>query len=65
MSGVMIGRPINGISINGNEYVCDKMGYAIVFDDEKDAREYLYMHGMTDREIEDEGIIFEEQEDEG
>ena len=24
-NGVIIGRPINGISINGNEYVCDKM----------------------------------------
>lgn len=28
-------------------------------------REYLYMHGMTESEIEDEGIIFEKQEDEG
>lgn len=45
--------------------MCDKIGYAIVFDDEKDAREYLYMHGMTESEIEDEGIIFEKQEDEG
>ena len=45
MKGVMIGRPINGISINGNEYVCDEKGRAIVFEDENDARAFLKENG--------------------
>lgn len=40
-NGVIIGRPINGISINGNEYVCDKNGMAIVFVDEDTARTFF------------------------
>lgn len=66
MKGVMIGRPINGISINGNEYVCDKNGLAIVFDDENDAREFLKSNGYTDEDIENNGIVFEtvDEEDE-
>ena len=44
-NGVIIGRPINGISINGNEYVCDKNGMAIVFVDEDTARAFLKDNG--------------------
>lgn len=59
MKGVMIGRPINGISINGNEYVCDEKGRVIVFDDENDARTFLKEKGYTDEEIEKDDIVFE------
>lgn len=58
-NGVIIGRPINGISINGNEYVCDKNGMAIVFVDEETARAFLKDNGLTDENIEDCGIVFE------
>lgn len=64
MKGVMIGRPINGISINGNEYVCDDKGLTIVFLDEKDARGFLKENGYTNDAIENEGIVFEEVNDE-
>lgn len=59
MKGVMIGRPINGISINGNEYVCDENGLAIIFDNENDAKEFLKSNGYTDEDIENNGIVFE------
>lgn len=62
--GVLVGRPINGISINGNEYLCDSEGRAIVFDDEADARAFLKDSGMTKEDIEDQGIVFEKEEDE-
>lgn len=58
-NGVIIGRPIYGISINGNEYVCDKNGMAIVFVDEDTARAFLKDNGLTDKNIEDCGIVFE------
>lgn len=64
MKGVMIGRPINGISINGNEYVCDEKGRAIVFEDENDARAFLKENGYTDKNIEDCGIVFESVDEE-
>lgn len=66
MKGVMIGRPINGISINGNEYVCDKNGAAIVFEDENAARTFLKENGYTNEAIENDGIVFEsvDKEDE-
>jgi hypothetical protein len=64
MKGVMIGRPINGISINGNEYVCDENRLAIVFDDENDAGEFLKTNGYTDKNIEDYGIVFESVDEE-
>ena len=58
-NGVIIGRPINGISINGNEYVCDENGMTIVFDDEVAAKAFLKENGLTDENIEDYGIMFE------
>lgn len=58
-NGVIIGRPINGISINGNEYVCDENGTAIFFVDEDTARAFLKDNGLTDENIEDCGIVFE------
>ena len=59
---VLIGRPINGISINGLEYVCDDDGYAISFDNERSAREYLKANGYTEEAIENDGIEFVEKE---
>lgn len=64
MKGVLIGRPINGISINGNEYVCDENGFSIVFGDENDAREFLKSNGYTDEDIENSGIVFEAVDEE-
>lgn len=61
--GVLVCRPINGVSLNGNEYLCDKNGRAIVFDDEADAREFLKKYcDTTAEDIEAEGITFQMEE---
>lgn len=64
MKGVIIGRPINCISINGNEYVCDEYGMTIVFASENHARNFLALEGFTDEDIENNGIVFEIVDDE-
>ena len=60
----LIGRPINGIPINGNEYVCDDDGIALLFPTEDEARAFVYAHGYNDEMIEDEGIVFVPEEEE-
>lgn len=62
--GVIIGRPIEGVTINGLEYVCDERGMTIVFKDEQEARGFLADHGIDDDLIEECGIIIEEAGDE-
>ena len=57
---VIIGRPINGVSINGNEYVKDDHGNMMKFKDEREARAFLHEHGMSDVNIELQGIVFED-----
>lgn len=56
---VVICRPINGISINGKEYVVDDDDELVVFETESDARLFLIACGIGDQEIEDMGIEFE------
>lgn len=58
--GVIIGRPIEGVTINGLEYVCDEKGTTIVFKDEAEARAFLADHNIDDELIEECGIVFEE-----
>lgn len=63
--GVLVGRPIEGVTINGLEYLCDEKGRAIVFKDESDAKQFLSDNGLSEDDIEDQGIlIVEEDEDE-
>ena len=61
---VLIGRPINGIPINGLEYVCDDEGYEIVFQSIDAAHSFLIAHGITDEDIENNGIEFVDAGDE-
>lgn len=56
---VVISRPINGISINGKEYVVDDDDELVVFETENDARLFLAACGIGEKEIEDMGIEFE------
>ena len=55
---VCIGRPVDGISLNGLEYVYHDDGALARFEDEAHARDFLYQHGFSDDDIEDEGIMF-------
>ena len=43
--GVIVSRPINGISLNGDEYLLDKDGNEIVFSSEDQALEFLVEKG--------------------
>lgn len=60
---VCIGRPVDGISLNGLEYVFlygDTAGFGVLarFEDEAHARDFLYQHGFSDDDIENQGIMF-------
>lgn len=58
----VIGRPIEGITLNGNEYVLDDDGELMTFDSEEDALDFLKACGLTDDDIEEQGIVIEEAE---
>ena len=61
---VLVGRPINGISINGLEYVLNENGEPIKWATEKQARLFLEDHGIGEKEIEETGIVFVDTEKE-
>lgn len=56
----VIGRPINGISINGLEYILTDDGDEMIFDSIEDAKDFLSGCGVGEEEIETQGIQFEE-----
>ena len=43
---IIIGHPINGISINGLEYLLDRGGELAKFEDEAQAKQFLRDHGF-------------------
>ena len=53
----VVKRAINGISINGTEYLLDDTGGVMLFDDETTAINFLVAHGVDEDEIEDYHII--------
>lgn len=59
---ILIGKPINGISINGLEYVLDDDGNVMKFTCVAKAKEYLEANGISEDEADEMGIVFEEEE---
>ena len=55
---VIVGRPINGISINGLEYLMDDEGAYKIFDDMDAAKKFLKDNGFTDEDMEE--LVFRE-----
>lgn len=55
-----IGRPIEGVTLNGKEYVLDDDGELMTFDSAEDALDFLKACGLTDEDIEEQGIVIEE-----
>jgi len=47
-NAVIVGRPINGISINGNEYLLGDNGEPMVFSSESAAKDFLRGHGINE-----------------
>lgn len=54
MNKIIIGRPINGISLNGNEYILDENEEVKVFDSQEDAKEFLIKAGYSKEELQDD-----------
>ena len=52
MSKVVAGRPINGITINGLEWLLTEEGEVMIFDSEEQATQFLKEHGLTDEDLE-------------
>lgn len=48
---VSIGRAINGISINGNEWLLDKNNEVVIFTDKNEAVNFLKINGISNEEI--------------
>lgn len=61
--GYVIGRPINGISINGLEYILDDDGNEMVFDSIEAAKEFLVGFDIDDEAIEAQGFVFKEADE--
>jgi len=59
MSKVIIGRPINGISINGLEYVMNGDDTMMYFDSIEEAKAFMIRNGY-DEECFDDYIVFVE-----
>tara|TARA_R100001460_G_scaffold108373_1_gene159269 strand:- start:1087 stop:1284 length:198 start_codon:yes stop_codon:yes gene_type:complete len=62
---ISIYRYINGIGLNGKEYLLDKDNQVLVFPNETEAFTFLYDAGVkvaNEEELEEEGIHFERKE---
>ena len=55
---VIVGRAINGITLNGLEYLLDQDGKEMEFASEQDAKEFLTENGVSTAEI--ESFVFEQ-----
>jgi hypothetical protein len=58
---VMVARAINGISINGLEYLLQPDGNVMTFSSKEEAVECLKEHGVSDAEIESFEFIVEDE----
>ncbi|MBU5594887.1 hypothetical protein KQI76_06890 [Amphibacillus sp. MSJ-3] len=52
MSECIIARPINGITINGLEYILDDFGEVKRFNNEDEAVQFLKQNDLSEKEIE-------------
>jgi hypothetical protein len=57
---IIVGSPINGISINGLEYLLDEHDEVREFVDKNDAVQFLKENGLSAKDMRD--FIFEEME---
>lgn len=58
MSGIIVGRHINGITLNPLEYLLDDNNEPMIFDSEKEVKDFLKSKGFSDEEI--YWLVFEE-----
>ena len=65
MNVYAIARPIEGVTINGREYVCDDDGQVLMFNSYGEAELYLIYHCYDTARMEREGIEIVEMQDRG
>lgn len=56
-SMIKVAKPINGIGINGNEFLLDENGYPVLFESIEDAKEFLLVVGCSEKELEEFSFI--------
>ena len=64
--GIVIGRPINGISLNGLEYLLDENGDYKLFNSKEEAKAFLnssFEEPLTDDELEDNFMFLDSETD--
>lgn len=61
---ITVSRAINGIGINGNEYLLDEHGKVKQFKSRKEAERFLLDMGFTKKEIENQIWLEEETKEE-
>ena len=49
---ISVSKPINGISLNGDEFFMDENNELLLFEDETAALTWLHGRGVTDKEVE-------------
>ena len=63
MTAYLVSRPINGISINGKEFLLNHFGKPCVFLTEEEAKQYLISIGYTalglEEDLEKGGVCIE------
>ena len=57
---IIVGRPINGISLNGLEYILNGDGSVMQFESQDAAKEFLKVNGFTESDFDD--LIFAEED---
>ena len=62
MTKVVISRPVNGISLNGKEYVLDDKGDIKLFDTRDTALDFLKANGVTENDMDSTFMQIEEYE---
>ena len=57
---IIVGRAINGISLNGLEYILNDDGSVMQFESQDAAKEFLKGHGYRKNDL--ENLIFAEED---
>ena len=61
---ISVSRPINGITLNGDEFLLDETGEVMFFADKTAAINWLHEQGVTDAEIEGFNFNSDDEDDE-